>query len=322
VTGLTVGRTVETPSATAHELADLARAGYRVLHEPSMQVEFEIHHLVDRPGGLAGIVARDPAGHGFAETLSSGANGVGLVVGTRIADMPGQAYRQADASVRLDDGGDDHATFRGSERPNLTFQHESSQLIDGVIAIEDEPKRMLLRHGLVVLDTLRHVAETALHAAEAPLLSLQCPAQLPPTTPSRSPPTWAAGGWTGAIGLDRDPVPDRAGPAAGGRPPPDRGPDRPPLRGPRPRVLARRHRPGYGPATGSWSIRTTASWPGPGTGATHDLHRAGMRRRLPARRVRRPARPGTTHAILSFLGRYPQIGVLGCSMTRWTSWRS
>ena len=28
-----------------------------------------------------------------------------------------------------------------------------------------------------------------------------------------------------------------------------------------------------------------------------------------------PARPGTTHAILSFLGQYPQIGVLACSMT-------
>ena len=33
----------------------------------------------------------------------------------------------------------------------------------------------------VVLDTLRHIAETALYAADAPLLSVQCPAQLPPT---------------------------------------------------------------------------------------------------------------------------------------------
>ena len=100
--GSSVGGMVDAPSATAHELADLARAGYRVLHEPSMQVEFEIHHLVDRPGGLAGIVARDPAGHGFAETLSSGANGVGLVVGTRIADTPGQAYSQHGPTLSSD----------------------------------------------------------------------------------------------------------------------------------------------------------------------------------------------------------------------------
>ena len=317
MTGSTVGGMVDTPSATAHELADLARAGYRVLHEPSMQVEFEIHHLVDRPGGLAGIVARDPAGHGFAETLSSGANGVGLVVGTRIADTPGQAYRQAGASVRLDGAGDDHATFRGFERPNLTFQHESSQLIDGVIAIEDEPKRMLLRHGLVVLDTLRHVAETALHAADAPLLGLQCPAQLPPTNsfqesadvggrrvdPARS----ASIAIRFRIALDRPradvrlQIADRLA-----RHCEDRGLG----------FWLGDTRPGY--RTGNWFLvhphnRKLAR-------ARYrrdaDLHRAGNAADgcLPVTFVG-PARPGTTHAILSFLGQYPQIGVLGCSMT-------
>jgi hypothetical protein len=57
--------------------------------------------------------------------------------------------------------------------------------LDGVISIEDEPKRMLTRHGLAVLDTLVHIAETALHAGEAPVLTLQCPAQLPPTNSFR-----------------------------------------------------------------------------------------------------------------------------------------
>ena len=260
---------VDTPSATVRELADLARAGYRVLHEPSMLVDFEIHHLVDRAGGLAGIVARDPAGRGFAETLSAGANGVGMVVGTRIAEAPGRAYRQADASVRLEHRDDEHATFRGSERPNLTFQHESAQLIDGVIAIEDEPRRMLLRHGLVVLDTLRHIAETALYAADAPLLSVQCPAQLPPTNsfqesadvggrrvdPARS----ASIAIRFRIALDRPRADVRLQIA-----------DR----------LARHceerglgfwlgdTRPGYRIGNGSWCIRTTASSPGRRIGAT------------------------------------------------------
>ena len=282
-----------------------------------MQVEFEIHHLVDRPGGLAGIVARDPAGHGFAEMLSSGANGVGLVVGTRIADTPGQAYRQAGASVRLDGAGDDHATLRGFERPNLTFQHESSQLIDGVIAIEDEPKRMLLRHGLVVLDTLRHVAETALHAADAPLLSLQCPAQLPPTNsfqesadvggrrvdPARS----ASIAIRFRIALDRPradvrlQIADRLA-----RHCEDRGLG----------FWLGDTRPGY--RTGNWFLvhphnRKLARGR---YRRDADLHRAGNAADgcLPVTFVG-PARPGTTHAILSFLGQYPQIGVLGCSMT-------
>jgi hypothetical protein len=311
------GEADEAASATAHELADLARAGYRVLHEPSMQVEFEIHHLVDRPGGLAAIIARDPAGSGFAETLSAGANGVGLVVGTRIADAPGRAHLQADASVRLEHGDDEQATFRGSERPNLTFQHESAQLIDGVIAIEDEPRRMLLRHGLVVLDTLRHVAETALYAADAPLLGLQCPAQLPPTNsfqesadvggrrvdPARS----ASIAIRFRIALDRPradvrlQIADRLA-----RHCEDRGLG----------FWLGDTRPGY--RTGNWFLvhphnRKLAR-------ARYrrdaDLHRAGNAADgcLPVTFVG-PARPGTTHAILSFLGQYPQIGVLGCSMT-------
>jgi hypothetical protein len=307
----------EAPSATVRELADLARAGYRVLREPSMHVEFEIHHLVDRPGGLAGIIARDPGGSGFAETLSAGANGVGLVVGTRIADAPGRAHLQANASVRLEDASEEQATFRGAERPNLTFQYESAQLIDGVIAIEDEPRRMLLRHGLGVLDTLRHIAETALQAADAPLLSLQCPAQLPPTNsfqesadvggrrvdPARS----ASMAIRFRIALDRPradvrlQIADRLA-----RHCEDRGLG----------FWLGDTRPGY--RTGNWFLvhphnRKLAR-------ARYrrdaDLHRAGNAADgcLPVTFVG-PARPGSTHAILSFLGQYPQIGVLACSMT-------
>ena len=241
----------------------------------------------------------------------------GVVVGTRIAEAPGRAYRQADASVRLEHRDDEHATFRGSERPNLTFQHESAQLIDGVIAIEDEPRRMLLRHGLVVLDTLRHIAETALHAADAPLLSVQCPAQLPPTNsfqesadvggrrvdPARS----ASIAIRFRIALDRPRADVRLQIA-----------DR----------LARHceerglgfwlgdTRPGY--RIGNWFLVHPHN---------RKLARATYRRDADQRRAGNaadgcppvtfvgPARPGTTHAILSFLGQYPQIGVLACSMT-------
>lgn len=303
-------------ATTTRELADLARAGYRVLQEPSMQVEFEIHHLVDRPGGLAGIVARDPDGSGFAETLSTGANGAGVVIGTRIADGPGRPHRLADPSVWPVDAGDEHATFHGFERPNLSFRHESAQLLDGVVAIEDEPRRVLLRHGLAILDTLRHIAETAVQAADAPLLTLQCPAQLPPTNsfqesevggrrvdPARS----ASTAIRFRIALDRGRADVRLEIA-----------DR----------LARHcennglglwlgdTRPGY--RTGNWFLvhphqRKLAR---DRYRRDADLRRAGNAADgcLPVTFVG-PARPGTTHAILSFLGRDPRVGVLGCAMT-------
>ncbi|MGH3567721.1 MAG: hypothetical protein ACRDRH_17160 [Pseudonocardia sp.] len=306
--------------ASTRALADLARAGYRVLHEPSMQVEFEIHHLVDRPGGLVKIVARDPAGSGFAETLSSGANGVGLVIGTRIGDSPvhpGSREHQHGAWVQLEHCADDLATFHGSERPNLTFQHESAQTFDGVISIEDEPKRMLLRHGLAVLDTLQHIAETALHAGEAPLLTLQCPAQLPPTNSFQE-----SGGIGGraieparsssmairfSIALQRPSadirlqIADRLA-----RHCEDRGLG----------LWLADTRPGY--RTGNWFLVL----PHDRSTARGRYRRVADHRRasnaaqgcLPVTLVG-PARPGSMHAILSFLGQFPAIGVLACSMT-------
>jgi len=315
-------------NASTRALADLARAGNRVLREPSMQVAFEIHHLADRPGQLADILARDPDGGGFAETLSSSANGVGLVIGTRVGDahtqprspgqrlagqrLPGQRHG-AWAELERDESG--CATFLGSERPSLSFQHESAQTLDGVISIEDEPKRMLTRHGLAVLDTLVHVAETALHAGEAPVLTLQCPAQLPPTNSFRD----GVGGRVSevarsssmairfSVALERPSADVRLQIA-----------DR----------LARHcedhglglwlsdTRPGY--RTGNWFLVLP-----------HDrsIARSAYRREDEPRRASNaaegclpvtfvgPARPGAMHAILSFLGQFHAVSVLACSMT-------
>lgn len=307
-------------SASTRALADLARAGYRVLHEPSMQVEFEIHHLVDRYGGLAEIVERDPEGSGFAETLCSGANGVGLVIGTRTGHSParpGSREHQHGAWVQVERDADDLATFHGSERPNLTFQHESAQTFEGVISIEDEPKRMLTRHGFAMLDTLAHIAQTAMHADEAPLLSLQCPAQLPPTNPFQE-----SGGIGGRaieparsssmairfrIALQRPSadvrlqIADRLA-----RHCEDRGLG----------LWLADTRPGY--RTGNWFLVLPHDRPK----ARRTYRRAVDQPRvnnaaegcLPVTLVG-PARRGSMHAILSFLGQFPAIGVLACSMT-------
>lgn len=307
------------PAATARALADLARAGYQVLDEPSMQVEFEIHHGVDRPGGLADTVSRLPDDAVFAEALAAAANGAGVVVGTRVGDTraPGPRHEHG-PWLHVVEASDTRAVFLGSDRPNLTFRHESAELFEGIISIEDEPKKMLLRHGLAVLDTLRHIAETAEHADDAPLVTLECPAQLPPTQ------TYQDAGEVGgrpteparsssiairfAMALDRPSadirlqIADRLARHCA-----DRGLG----------LWLGDTRPGY--RAGNWFLVLRHERPL----ARQSYRRAADRHRgagnaaegcLPITLVG-PARPGSNHAILSFLSQFPEVGVLGCSMT-------
>ena len=235
-----------------------------------MQVEFEIHHLVDRPGGLAGIVARDPAGHGFAETLSAGANGVGLVVGTRIADAPGRALP---AGRRL--GPARHARRRARDVPRAPSGPTSPSSTSPPSSSTGSSRSRTSRGGCCcgtgwwcstrsgTSPRRRCTPPTRPCSACSARPSFRRP------TPSRSPPTWAAGGstrrgrprsrsgsgsrWTGPArtsgSRSRTGSPATARTAASGS-------------GSATRARA------TGPATGSWCIRTTGSWPGRGTGAT------------------------------------------------------
>jgi hypothetical protein len=306
------------PAATARALADLARAGHQVLDEPSMQVEFEIHHGVDRPGTLADTMAALPDDRRFAETLASASNGAGLVVGTRVGE-----YRAAGRPgehrpwLHVAESTESRTVFRGSERPNLAFRHESAEVLEGIISIEDEPRKMLLRHGLAILDTLRHVAETAAHAGDAPLLSLQCPAQLPPTQTYRGaddiggrvaePARSSSTAIRFAMALNQPSADVRLQIA-----------DR----------LARHcierglglwlgdTRSGY--RTGNWFLVLAHDRPLARRSYRRaaDHHRAGNAAEgcLPVTLVG-PARAGSTYAILSFLSQFPEVGVLGCAMT-------
>ena len=303
------------PAATARALADLARAGYQVLDEPSMQVEYEIRHGVDRPRSLAATVEQLPDEAMFAAALASTAHGSGLIVGTRVGDSrpPGPAggYR---SWLRVLECTDYRASFRGSDRPNLTFRHESAEEFEGIICVEDEPRKMLLRHGLALLDTLRFIAETGLHA-DAPLLNLQCPAQLPPNTftdigshsgrsagPARS--SSIAVRFTFA--LDRPSadlrlqIADRLARYCA-----ERGLG----------LWLRDTRSGY--RSGNWFLvtphdTTVARRCYPRAADHHGASNAAQGC-LPITFVG-PARPGATHAILSFLAQFPQLGALGCTM--------
>jgi hypothetical protein len=293
-------------------LADLARAGYRVLDEPSMQVVLQVRHRVDRPGGLAAALDDLPDRTGFDELLCVGGHGVGVVAGTRTGDHGevGPLRRGA-----LDPGVE--AVFHGADLPNLAFRQDFPDRLEGIVVIEDEPKKMLLRHGLAVLDTLTHLAATARAAGDLPLLSLQCPAQLPPTN------TYRDGGDTGGRAGEAARSSSLAVRFAMALPGPGAAQRLPVAE----RIAAyctehglglwlRDTRPGF--RAGNWFSVLRHNRPQ----ARRRYRRAADRARstgnaaegcIPVTLVG-PARPGSTLAVLRFLGQFPEIGVIGATM--------
>ncbi|MGW3962677.1 hypothetical protein ACWED2_22855 [Amycolatopsis sp. NPDC005003] len=180
--------TGDAPKArSAHALANLARAGYWSLRQPLTEVDFEVHHLVDRPGYLVGLVTGEgrgePKSRFFLETLSSSAHGAGLVVGIRTGEKPDRLRIRDHGSTvepELDFGSDELShVFRGTARPNLTFLAESDRRFEGIIAIADEPAKLRLSHGNQIKNLLVTLSQIAVEVARAPLLSIQCPVQLP-----------------------------------------------------------------------------------------------------------------------------------------------
>ena len=66
-------------------LADLAAVDMLVATEPLQEISLEVHHIGDCPGSLAALLA-DHGSQPFTETLSEGAYGLGLIIGTQRRD--------------------------------------------------------------------------------------------------------------------------------------------------------------------------------------------------------------------------------------------
>jgi hypothetical protein len=179
--------------ASTRDLADLARSGYEMLQEPFTDVYFEVHHTVDRPGYLRDhvFVSRDlpPSDGGgdeldsiAVEALVSAANGVGLVIGTNrgldalrrpspVGSGGFAAYTVADERHRR--------IFRGAALPNPAFLFESALTYEGIVAIEPAPRTIRFNQSIAIRDLIKEISRVAADVAKAPLLFLQCPAQLP-----------------------------------------------------------------------------------------------------------------------------------------------
>ena len=325
---------------STRNLADLARAGLEITRQPLTKVDFEVHHLAARPGYVRTLLPANatkapsewnspvdatchPDGGdcepraAFLETLISSANGVDMVIGTRTRD-PDQNIHVTTARgghpnvVRPEEvaGG---WVFRQTAWPNPTFIYESARTYEGLIAVDPTCSVMLNWHGAAIRDLVEAISRAAATLTEAPLLTLQSPAQLPPTPhggnqdmrsrTEGNPTAPSAIAVRFSIALQESSavqffvLSDRI------------------------RALCEQNffglwlkdtRPGY--RSGNWfEICKT------GRDAGLDYRRDSQRSDqitacLPVTCVG-PARVGSTHAIASFLRRYAQVGVVSCSGT-------
>jgi hypothetical protein len=176
---------------SAITLADLARAGSSIARQSLMQVNFEVHHLSDHAGYLRDVLDSRLRRHKespseyplLRETLSSAANGIGLVIATYPGRLPPEMQsRRQGSSLPVELKVDDKRgarTFLGTGWPNPSFIYESARVHEGLIVIEDEPRVLLYRHGLAICELLHYLSELASENAEAPILLMQSPVQLP-----------------------------------------------------------------------------------------------------------------------------------------------
>ncbi|WP_210717628.1 hypothetical protein [Amycolatopsis acididurans] len=292
-------------------VADLARAGFEIARQPLTKVDFEVHHVQARQGYLRDLCADSAV---FLETICSATNGGGVVIGTRTRTpvtgtepIEPPAGPQAAERPRISDDG---WIFHQAAWPNPTFIYESAQTFEGLIAIDPTAREVSEWHGLAIRDLAKEIAQAAATLVDAPLLSLNCPTQLPTTVKTRnhdlrtrkeiaSPCSSLAIRFSVALrevsAATRFELADRI------------------------RELCEKHgygfwladtRPGHRP--GNWFEVC------PAESEFSSLYNGDIRSRqrigtcLPVTCVG-PARVGSTHAILTFLQRYPQVGVVGCT---------
>lgn len=181
----------DTAASSARGLADLARAGYAILQQPFTNLEFEVHHIADRPGYLydnipiqsGSTVPEQTVGVASmaVETLVSAANGVGLVIRTNsdATVRNSQGIRRDGSAASLITDEPECRVFSGSAPPNPIFRLESALPFEGIISVEPAPRSIKFYHSIAVRDLVREISRIAAEVAKTPLLYIQAPAQLP-----------------------------------------------------------------------------------------------------------------------------------------------
>jgi putative hemolysin len=165
-------------------MADLARGAGAIADQPGTQVNFQVHHVQDRPGYIKSQLAGQAALRQCDEVLISNLNGVVAVVGSDRGPLARDMRRRhqgSSAPVRaMIEQTDRGCIFVGAAMPNPSFIYESAARFEALIALETEEQTLRHSHAQALLRAISEVAQCATHQGVTPIMSLHCPVQLPP----------------------------------------------------------------------------------------------------------------------------------------------
>ncbi|MEV5963265.1 hypothetical protein AB0L70_15960 [Kribbella sp. NPDC051952] len=170
---------------SARSMADLARGAGVMADQPGSQVNFHVHHVPDRPGYIKSQLEDESTllRHS-SEVLISNLNGIVLAVGSnRGALAQDMRARQQGSSTPVRakiDVGPDRLQVVGAAMPNPSFIYEAAARFEALIALEVEECALRQFHARALIRLVGEVAQCAAHEGSAPIMSLQCPVQLPP----------------------------------------------------------------------------------------------------------------------------------------------
>lgn len=176
--------TEEFSDRSARSMADLARGAGVMADQPGVQVNFHVHHVRDRPGYIKSqLDGESTLLRHSSEVLISNLNGVIVAAGSNrgaLAQAMRARQRGSSTPVRAKiDVESDHLQVIGAAMPNPSFIYEAAARFEALIALEVEECALQQLHARALIRLVAEVAQCAADEGSAPIMSLQCPVQLP-----------------------------------------------------------------------------------------------------------------------------------------------
>lgn len=164
-------------------LSDLARAVSDASAHSKPQMRFRVDHIEDTAGHFFNLLSESGTSKMSAarETLSFAAHGVGVVILSE-RDVAGSASWNpgAPSVAAVPVESPVGLSFSGYARPNPTFLYDTGAVIEGIVTVEDEPRSLMYGHAIALRELAAFIADLASEEFDSPILSFQSPAQAPP----------------------------------------------------------------------------------------------------------------------------------------------
>ena len=199
------------PNRGSLGLAALAR-GMAALAPQGTQINFQVHHVLDRPGYLLGLlgykIAQDAdqpddqqpqdsdqpqaseevsPGHSLGQMLCANCNGTTVIIGTDVGPLDAallEGYQGRTALTKIKAKDVPHGKiFAGAARPNPTFLYEEARRFEVLVEIDADARvqgNLLEAHAQAILGVMHKIATLATGGPETPgmpLFSVQSPVQ-------------------------------------------------------------------------------------------------------------------------------------------------